>query len=144
MNRMLTAYKQDYKRAFKKHRATYINWPDKANLFGKRLILVYCVECGLKYLIMDKERINCVLDAREDIQKKLKSHDFQMLLKQLKKVGDFNFPGFNTIYGDTVTPKTYHQICRYTIDSNPKGKACLEEYEKNLENVMKWIDEEGV
>lgn len=62
----LTADQRDYKEAFKKHYHAFINWGDTGSLISKNMILTYCVECGIKYLVMKKEGISTswILSAR--------------------------------------------------------------------------------
>ena len=48
----LQADQRDYKNAFKKHYHAFSNWQATGSNPSKRLILVYCVECGLKYEVM--------------------------------------------------------------------------------------------
>ena len=43
----LQADQRYYKNAFKKHFHAYSNWQATGSDPSKRLILVYCVECGL-------------------------------------------------------------------------------------------------
>ncbi len=45
----LRADQRDYKNAFKKHYHAYSNWQGTGSNLSRRLILAYCVECGLKY-----------------------------------------------------------------------------------------------
>ena len=59
----LQADQRYYKNAFKKHFHAYSNWQATGSDPSKRLILVYCVECGLKYEVMKKERLVKITDV---------------------------------------------------------------------------------
>ena len=59
----IQAVQQDYKRAFQKHLHAYSNWDNKGSDISKRLVLVYCVECGLKYKLMESLKIHKYKDA---------------------------------------------------------------------------------
>lgn len=59
----LQADQSYYKNAFKKHFHAYSNWQATGSDPSKRLILVYCVECGLKYEVMKKERLVKITDV---------------------------------------------------------------------------------
>lgn len=134
---MLKADRRDYKQGFKKHYHAYNNWGDAGSIASKRLILAYCVECGLKYLLMKQERINVVTDARQDIQNKLKCHDFQILLKSINRT-EYRFPTIKTNHGEPIQPDNYHQACRYVIFQDDDKHA---EYCKVLQEVSEWLNE---
>ena len=54
----LRADKRNYKKAFTVHANSYDNW-NIGSPYSRRLLLCYCVECGLKCLIMEND--NCKL-----------------------------------------------------------------------------------
>lgn len=137
----LRADQRDYKNAFKKHFHAYSNWQATGSDLSKRLILVYCVECGLKYQIMKKERLNKTDDAQGDIRDELLHHDLRRLLKRLNIVGMYNFPPIETIYGSSVHPKEYHQICRYCIPPDKRYISAIQQFDNTLEEIAKWIKE---
>lgn len=134
---------RDYKNAFKKHYHAFSNWQATGSDPSKRLILVYCVECGLKYEVMKKERLNKTTDAQDDIQNDLRSHDLRRLLKRLNKAGVYTFPPIETKYGHPVHPEEYHQFCRYCIPSDERYISAVHQFDNTLEEIAKWI-EEGV
>ena len=53
----LRADQRDYKNAFKKHYHAYSNWQGTGSNLSRRLILAYCVECGLKYEVMKQGQV---------------------------------------------------------------------------------------
>ena len=108
----IQANRKNYERAYKKHAYTYEKLRDGSDI-TKRLVLCYCVECGLKYLIMLKRNIVRISQAEEDISSVLVSHDFRILLTAVKKSGVYRFKQFRTEYGDIVNTGNYHQLCRY-------------------------------
>ncbi len=73
----LRADQRDYKDAFQKHLHAYTNWEANGSSASKRLILAYCVECGLKYVIMKQEKIFRTSEAQKDVSEALKSHDYR-------------------------------------------------------------------
>ena len=134
----LRADKRNYKKAFTVHANSYDNW-NIGSPYSRRLLLCYCVECGLKYLIMKDNRIYEIKQANEELKKVLTSHNFKELLKAVRRAGIYHFNNFMTEYGETVIPSEYHQVCRYCI--LPKVKNDLEEFNKTLEEIKDWIGE---
>ncbi len=52
---MLIADKKDYRKGYKKHYELYKRLKsENSNVNSRRLLLIYCVECGLKYMLLDK------------------------------------------------------------------------------------------
>lgn len=71
----LRADQRDYKNAFKKHYHAYSNWQGTGSNLSRRLILAYCVECGLKYEVMKQE---CLIQTTMH-RVKLKQHLASMI-----------------------------------------------------------------
>ena len=133
----LRANQIDYKNGFKKHFHPYKSMKSDVSDASKQLILVYCIECGLKYLFMKKKCIYDIRSANQPIQEILHSHDFQVLLKELN-VTEYRFPVIHTVYNECITAKRYHEACRYVLLKNDE-KLCT--YNKELDKVAEWIDE---
>ena len=54
---MLIADKRDYRKGYKKHYELYKRLKsNNSDINSRRLLLVYSVECGLKYMLLDKWR----------------------------------------------------------------------------------------
>lgn len=87
----LRADQRDYKNAFKKHYHAYSNWQGTGSNLSRRLILAYCVECGLKYEVMKQECLIQTTDAQGEVKTALGQHDLRKLLKCLKKAGMYTF-----------------------------------------------------
>lgn len=85
----LRADKKNYKKAFTIHANAYDNW-NLGSDNSRRLILCYCVECGLKCLIMDNDNICTISQANEKTEEVLCTHDFRKLLKEVGSQGNFN------------------------------------------------------
>lgn len=136
----LRADQRDYKNAFKKHFHAYSNWQDTGSDLSRRLILVYCVECGLKYEIMKREHLIKTADAQPDIQDDLRSHDLRRLLKRLKKAGEYTFPPIKTEYGYLIHPEEYHQFCRYCIPPDKRYIVAVQHFNNTLEAIAQWIE----
>lgn len=137
----LKADQRDFMNAFCKHYHAYNNWNDTGSIISKRVILSYCVECGIKYLIMKKERLISLDTARDDIKQDLGSHDIQLLLKKYLQQPSFSFPVFCTIHGEPVNPSSYHQAYRYALCPVDSDEEKCVKYCEELEKVSHWIDE---
>lgn len=135
----IQANRKNYRGAYKKHAYTYGKIQDGSDI-TKRLVLCYCVESGLKYLIMEDRNIVKISQADEEISGVLGSHDFRVLLKAVGRAGTYQFKNFQTEYGDTVNTGNYHQICRYCI--NAKDMNDVYEYDKTLNEIAEWLKEE--
>lgn len=139
---MICADQQDYKNAFKKHLHAYTNWGVTGSGTSRRLILIYCVECGLKSLLMKQQRIYRVADAQPHIVNEFYSHDFYRLLKSLNQAGIYSFPPISTIHGDRVRPDTYHQLCRYSVRIAENHQGLVNQYDGQLEKIAEWLREQ--
>ena len=138
---MIQADQREYKSAFKKHLHAYLHWENTGSEISKCLILIYCVECGLKYKIMESQRIYQVEDAQEDVQRDLGSHNFYKLLMRLNQAGTYHFPTIQTIHGDRVDPNTYHQFCRYSVQPIKEHTANIQKYDDQLAEIASWLKE---
>lgn len=136
----LIADQRDYKNAFNKHYHAIKNWNGTGSDISRRLILVYAVECGLKYIVMNRGGWKCIEDiADEDMRKILRSHDFRELLKAIHWAGSYSFSCFKTKHKDTVEPKSFHQICRYSI--SPESHSDIQNYENQLCCIAENLEE---
>ena len=141
----VNASKQDFLKGFRKHRNAY-NAAKSASIndCSRRLLLVYSVECGLKYLYLKSLNANSVADLPAQ---SIISHNLEYFLKELR-AGSYIFPPIKTEHGDTVTIREYHQLCRYSIPwskKNPKDNTeyeHIEQYDRNLEAIMEWIEKQ--
>ena len=138
----IQAVQQDYKRAFQKHLHAYSNWNKTGSDISRRLILIYCVECGLKCALMKSLQIQKVPEAQEEIAHDLASHDLQKLIKHLKIAGGYSFPHIQTIHGDVVTLTTYHQLCRYAIRPTKAHESYIQKYDEQLAEIADWLKEQ--
>lgn len=143
---MLIADKKDYRKGYKKHYELYKRLKsENSNVNSRRLLLIYCVEFGLKYMLLDKWCENSpkkILDSNDKIKKDiLKSHNLEKILKELGQQGNFKFPQLGTIHRDSVTSETYHQLYRYCINIPEKDQLKEEKLEDTLKKVACWIEE---
>ncbi len=134
---MLPATQRELRSAYQKHAAAYSSWDEKESNISRRLILVYCVECGLKYLIMRKMQIMAIDDAAMDYQANLRTHDFQLLLKQLGWGGPYSFQQIHLNSGSYARPGNYHEMCRYNLQTDQYSKVLG--YDRKLEEIAKKI-----
>lgn len=137
----ICADRRDYKNGYKKHLHAFRHWNETGSNISKRLILIYCVECGLKCLIMKNQGIQQVSAARSDIADELNSHDIAKMLKTLNQIGIYKFPPINTVHGDNVRLCTYHQLCRYCIQPINEHLSRITLYDTQLESIAEWISE---
>lgn len=146
---MILADKRDYKCGYSKHYAAYkkLN-ADNATIRSRRLLLIYSVECGLKYLLLDKWNednpsiiISNTTDSRHYI---IKTHNLEKILRELGQTGTFSFPQLKTNHGDTVISDNFHELCRYGIYIHEKDRSKEENYETELKKLAEWINERMV
>ncbi|MDR1702074.1 MAG: hypothetical protein LBR56_04805 [Sporomusaceae bacterium] len=138
----IVANSSDYKKGFNKHYHAFRSWNRAENTNSRRLILFYCVECGLKFLVMTGAKIYKTENLRDSLKELIESHDIEKLLKKSNFSGKYSFPPFETKYGDMVTVKTYHQLCRYCVEpktTNDYEKSQI--YEEQLIRLATWIEE---
>lgn len=141
---MILADKRDYKHGYRKHLSAY-RYLDKSNsnMRSRCLLLVYSVECGLKYLLLTKWREDnpkkILADKNDNRYPIIRSHNLQELLKELGQTR-FRFPYMTTVHKDPVTSTEYHQLCRYGIRVKEYDK--IRQYEQILSEIAVWIEEE--
>ena len=128
------------KNTFDMHFQAYHNW-EIGCYNSKRLLICYCVECGLKCLIMKDNKIERIAQANQEIAEILGSHDFRVLLKAVKKAGTYQFKEFQTEFGDTVNPNNYHQLCRYCIGIKDGDMSPVEKFDDTLKTIAEWLKE---
>lgn len=143
---MILADKRDYKQGYRKHYITYKRLHcENADINSRRLLLVYCVECGLKYLLLDKwheeNPKNILLGDDEKKKNVLRTHNLERILKELGQQGAFKFPQLLTIHRDSITIENYHQLYRYCIRIKEKDKIAESVYEEELRKIANWIEE---
>lgn len=107
--------------------------------------MIYCVESGLKYMLLDKwreENPGRIFDGTDEKKKGiLTSHNLEKILKELGQQGNFKFSRLETIHKDIADPGTYHQLYRYCIKVQETVRDKEEELEKTLGNIACWIGE---
>ncbi len=135
------ADRKNYKRAFQKHAHSYDNW-EKGSDISRRLLLCYCVECGLKCKIMQDNKIDRKSQADTDLEKVPGTHDFRSLLKAVKGAKVYEFKDFQTEYHEVVAAENFHQICRYCIEPDKGEMDSVNEFEKTLKGIAEWLKEE--
>lgn len=137
----LSADQRDYKEAFKKHYHAFTNWGDTGSLISKNMILTYCVECGIKYLVMRQEGIRSIDQARKDLYDDLSSHDFEKLLTKYLFITEYHFPVFTTIHRQVVRPSNFHQVCRYALCLSELNDPKHMEFLTVMEKISGWLNE---
>ena len=147
---MILADKRDYKEGYKKHYHTYryLN-SQNGNVLSRRLLLVYSVECGLKYKLLEKWGINSFDEIKEILKDKnhprhkiLGTHNLRRIIKELGQEGQFHFPQIKTTHKDEVSSEEYHQMLRYGIKTDERDKKKEDQCEEILRQIAEWIQEE--
>lgn len=143
---MLIADKRDYRKGYEKHYQSYKRLKgENADIYSRRLLLVYSVECGLKYKLLDKwneQNPQKILAGIDDKKIKiLKSHNLEKILKELGQQGNFKFPRLKTVHRDIVDAESYHQFYRYCINAYEKQLDKEEKVEDALNDIACWIKE---
>lgn len=107
--------------------------------------MAYSVECGLKYLLLDRwhvENPQRILDGEDKKKKRvLTSHNFEKLLKELGQQGNFKLISLKTIHNDSVSSEEYHQLYRYCIRTRDEERGKEQKMEEILNNIACWIAE---
>ena len=144
---MILADKRDYKRGYTKHYKAYqILRTNNDCSKSRRLLLVYCVECGLKYKLLDKWKENdprTIIRNDKDVRKPiLTSHSLSKIIKELGQAGTFRFPkAIETNHGDYVNDESFHQMCRYSITEKNEANNSEQTYEDELRKIAEWLKE---
>lgn len=143
---MLIADKRDYRKGYEKHYQSYKRLRDEnADRNSRRLLLVYSVECGLKFKLLDQwneKNPQKIFEGKDDRKKNiLKSHNLEKILKELGQEGNFKFPRLTTVHKNIVDADTYHQLYRYCIKTREKQSDMEEKVEDSLNNIACWIKE---
>lgn len=138
----LTADIKDYRRAFRKHYKAYCEWNKTGHHDSSIVILFYCVECGLKFLLMRELRILAIKDADEESGIILTSHRLEDLLKKLHMF-QYPFPEITTNHNEKSRLMDYHQMRRYCIQPRKNHYKTMEEYDKELYRLAEEIAERG-
>lgn len=142
---MVLADKRDYKRGYKKHYYTYC-FSRNGTILSKRLLLMYSIECGLKYKLLEKWKINSSGEIREILLDKnhpkhniLGTHNLRKMIKELGQEGQFSFPRIRTSHKDNVSVEEYHQMLRYGIEADDRDTKKEEQCEEVLQQIAAWI-----
>lgn len=143
--KMLFANQRDYKNGYKKHLIAYKDLKKNNNsVISRCLLLVYAVECGLKYLLLEKWDVDSsggiLKNGRDERYGELKTHNLQRLLRALGQ-DRYQFPKIKTVHGGDVNIEIYHQMLRYGIEVRKKDKMDMGLYENELLKVVDWIEE---
>ena len=141
----LLADRRDYKRGYYRNITAYRELTEK-NLYSRRMLLFYSIECGLKSLLLDKWGI---VDMRQiekdsDREKLLHSHNLRGILKELGYQGLLKLPTLKTIHNDPVDATSYHQAWRYGVPivaGDVEKEKCLEQ---DLIEIANWLFERVV
>lgn len=132
----VTANKKEYKKGYNRNIVASRELAEK-NIYSKRMLLLYSIECGLKYLLLDKWEIVDInqIEKDSDRGKLINSHNIKGILKELGYQGMIKFPILKTVHDEKVDVSTYHQVCRYGVSIT---KDDIEK-EKNLEMILNQI-----
>lgn len=139
----IEADRNDYRRGYRKHYQAYkfLSKNNDCSISG-RLLLVYCVECGLKYRLLEQLRQHSSKAIQDDKNNKITTHDLEKLLKWLGQAGTFKFPkSITTAHGDAINDKNFHEMCRYGIQCDCRSENDVSRFVEELEKIAKWLEE---
>ena len=101
------------------------------------LLLVYCVECGLKALLMRHHRVDRYSALPADSQV---GHDLMAALIRLRAPANLTIRRASTVHSrapqQPITPNQLHQAYRYGIPIDPHS-----DINADLQTVVAWIEE---
>jgi hypothetical protein len=130
---MLNVTVRELEKAYLRHRGC----SGAGALHPHFLLLVCCVECGLKALLMRYNRVDRYHDLPRDAQV---GHDLNAALVLLRAPANLSIRQAKTVHGrlpqQSVTPKELHEAFRYGIPIQPE-----QEIVQHLQKVVTWIGE---
>lgn len=136
--------KRSLKKAFQKHFAAYqLLKLSNDTRDSRMLLLTYCTEAGLKFLILDARHI-FVMDKADSRSKDLYSHDLEKLMKEAHIPGSLAGKYMpSTSEKEQVHADTLHEALRYSAFLSPDKNETmkLNELENNLMEIAKTIQE---
>ena len=129
---MLDVTRRELEKAYHRHRDHY----EGCLSHPHRLLLVYCVECGLKALLMQLHRVDRYNDLPPQSQV---NHDLRAALMLLGAPGSLSIRQTTTTHNrapqQCVTPGELHQAFRYGIPIEPETEIV-----GDLRAVVTWIE----
>lgn len=161
---MLFADLRDLKKAYNCNYASYRRLKQSTPSYDDRkaaLLLLYAVECGLKYMLIDRWRIGQGLKKMLEIYlrekencndndlyrraKILTSHNIEAMLIYLGQAGTFKFYNdIMTVHQDKVNSSNMHELFRYCIAVQSRSSGMLAEQIKQFEKIAEWIRSEMI
>lgn len=141
---LLVVHRRDFENSFKKHYETYNKVDTNMSVYSKRLILFYCVECGLKCELLKHWKIEDPADIIKNQEhpknRKLCTHNLSVIINELKMGSTFKFPVFKTNHQETIDIRTYHEFYRYGVKiKDEKDRKKEDTFEEELKKVAEWL-----
>lgn len=146
----LIADLQEYKYGFRKNYESYKSLHRRnEHLRSRTMLLAYCGECGLKYLLLKGWQIfrfadieSIMMDNSHPKHDIIITHDLKKLLKEVGQAGNFRFPSkLKSQRSVPINSENFHQYCRYGIRAKEGSQHVEEEFEKVLKELVGWIEE---
>ncbi len=136
--------KREFKKSFKTHYDCYrkLSGSNSGCDKTRRLILFYCVECGLKCELLKREMKNTYKElwTCEGLEKlERDGHNLNIMLKKAGVEARFPLGPIRLRSQESVGAREFNQLWRYgieTLDAREEDEA-----EKTLANIAKWLDE---
>ena len=137
MSNPLNAKINDFRKSYIQHYRAYketdmMNSPDT-----RRLVLVYAVECGLKYWVMRKYNLRDFESLKEFKKGIYSTHDIKELSKEVEIESKFPLKNIRLQKGGVVEAKRYHEMWRYGIQ--PEDESQVTDAEKMLRGMAEWL-----
>ena len=139
----LNIKKTEFLKSFHVKYRLYLDLQNQENyITERRLLLFYCVECGLKVWIMKEQMLNDYNELEKYSKKNqldIAGHNIRNMLKNRGLHEKFRLKDLKTLQGTKVPPKEYNQFWRYDAQS---GDLELEnKMEKVLKNIADYLSE---
>jgi hypothetical protein len=139
---MIHASDRDLRQAFHKHYSAAQETKEDCS----HLLLFYAVECGLKSILLQRQRLKSTAQIRDPT---LLSHNFSLLIKELRlppsvvgQIDDKSLPKLPTFHldkGDSLLNiSEAHQAWRYAVRIRVEDQRRLVEW---LKKICIWIKE---
>lgn len=136
---MLNTTRNEFKKSFNAHFNLYVESEGTSSLNTRRLMIFYCVECGLKNLLLKQIGKNTYEDLqqyKDSIHKDVAGHNLKELTKEIGIESAYPLKSIKLKKG-SVQPRQYNELWRYGVTVENEEDAQREE--KTLYDIALWI-----
>ena len=136
----LNITRKEFSDSCRKHYSLYKATMGTESANGRRLLLFYAAECGLKSCILGKIGKNTYLDLEkycDENGKKKYGHDIKQLTKDADMEHNCNLKPIRLYDGKEVQSRQFNELWRYGAKVADE-KEC-EEAEETLRKIVEWL-----